>query len=148
MKVVLLEDIISVGKKWDIVEVKDGYARNFLIPKKMALPVNQKKKKEYENLQKIINYQKEKDKRRFLNIYELLNEKVFVMKTQTTEIGTLYSAIDVLHIAKFLSETTGKTISPDFLELEYPIKEVGSYKVFLNYNAESKGYFWVYVVSV
>lgn len=147
MKVLLLEDIRGLGKKWDVVNVKKGYARNFLVPKKMAKVVNDSNKREYEHLQKVIKQQREKDQKKFQLIYELLNEKIFTMQVQSTEIGTLYNAIDTVSIAKSLIRSIGKSISSEFLSIESNIKELGSYKVLLNYNAEKKGYFWLYVVS-
>ncbi len=148
MKVLLLQEISSLGKKWEIVNVKDGYARNFLIPKKMAKAMDVSSKKEYEHLQKIIKQQKIKEQKKFQLIYELLNDKIFIMQAQSTQIGTLYNAIDTNKIAEFLSNNIGKNIPSEFLSVESNIKELGSYKVLLNYNAEKKGYFWLYVVSV
>ncbi len=147
MKILLLEDIKNLGKKWDIINVKDGYARNFLIPKKLAKKIDEKNKKEYVNLLTIIKYQKVKDEKKFNSIFTQLNEKIFVISAQTTEIGTLYSAIDAHTIAKFLSNTINKNVPAEFLQPEVNIRETGSFKIFLTYNIEKKGYFWLYVVS-
>lgn len=147
MKVVLLEDFVNLGKKWDIVNVKDGFARNFLIPKKLARKIDEKNKREYSHLLKTIENQKEKNLKKFNFILTQLNEKILVMSVQTTEKGTLYSTIDAHVIAKFLSESVDKSISPEFLQPEVNIKETGSFKIFLTYNNEKKGYFWLYIVS-
>ncbi|MFN7181695.1 MAG: 50S ribosomal protein L9 [Planctomycetota bacterium] len=147
MKVILLHDIEKVGKKWDIVNVKNGFARNFLIPKKMAIKIDEKKKKEYAHLQKIIEYQKKKEIKKFEIMFELLNEKIFVMTARTTEIGTLYQAIDREQIAEFLTRQLNRNISCEFLKPEVTIKETGCFKIFIVYKHEQRSYFWLYVVS-
>jgi large subunit ribosomal protein L9 len=147
MKVLLLRDAPNIGKKWDVVNVKSGFARNFLIPKKIAIVFNEKNKKEVEHIQKLIKYQKEKDQKRFQTLFDLLNGKVFAIKVQTTEIGTLYDTIREKDLAKYLTQVVNKSVSEEFLELEEKINQTGSYKVYLISNGGRKGYFWLYVVS-
>jgi large subunit ribosomal protein L9 len=147
MKVILKEEIVGLGKKGMLVEVKDGYARNYLIPRNLAFAVNEKNKREVEHYFRIMSYQKEKELRKFNKIFELLNEKIFTLSVKATEKGTLYEAVDNNIISKFLTEIEGKPIPSNFIKQEEPIKEVGSYKIWLVFNQEKKGYFWLYIFS-
>lgn len=128
MKVILLKDVKNMGKKGDVLEASDGYARNFLFPRKLAQEATQ------ENLH-IVNLKKENERRIKLEeteaaqkLAELMRNKELTMKTKVGENGRLFGAIT----NKDVTELINKTFDTDFDKkkvLMNTIKLVGSYDV-------------------
>lgn len=127
MKVILLENIDKIGKKNDIKEVSEGFARNFLLPKNLAIVADKinldrielMKKKEVELL--------EKKKEEFRNKAKSLKGKEVKIEVAVGEEGQLFESINKQKIAEKLE------INKDFVELNEPIKEVGRFPVKLNF---------------
>lgn len=129
MKVVLLQDVKGLGKKDSIVEVNDGYARNYLIPRKLAAPLT-------EGLEKHIREKKEaeqKKKERELLVAKDLANKLeksqVIIKAKAGENGKLFGSITNKEIAEEIKKQLGIDIDKKKIELEDPIKQVGSYEV-------------------
>jgi large subunit ribosomal protein L9 len=131
MKVILLQDIDNIGKKYDIKTVKDGYARNFLVPKKLVraatksaiLSIKELKKKEVKkNEEQLIQVQK--------SASELDGQEIeFFVKTG--EDDQLFEAITSLKISTKLKEM-GFEIKKDQIILDKPIKELGEFSIKIN----------------
>jgi large subunit ribosomal protein L9 len=135
LKIILLNNIKGLGQIGDIKEVRDGYGRNFLMPKNLAVLATK------ENLTRTDEL---KQKRTELEIKELndakfiaenLNGYVLTIKALTEEGGTFYAGIDSRKISEELKKS-GINIMPDFLPLSEPIKEVGEYELTFEYNPE------------
>lgn len=128
MKVILLEDVKNVGKKGDIINAKDGYARNFLFPKNLAIeatPVNLK------NLEAAQKQREKKEKEAYTEAKKLEEELMkltVVIKTKTGENGKLFGAVTTKEIAENIEKEYGYTIDKKKYEME-PIKSVGEYFV-------------------
>ena len=128
MKVILLEDVKNVGKKGDIINAKDGYARNFLFPKNLAIeatPVNLK------NLEAAQKQREKKEKEAYTEAKKLEEELMkltVVIKTKTGENGKLFGAVTTKEIAENIEKEYGYTIDKKKYEME-PIKLVGEYFV-------------------
>jgi len=129
MKVILLEDVKSVGKKGQIINAKDGYARNFLFPKGLAIEATDVNLKNLENAKK----QKEEKEKQALKEAEILSEeiaqKTIVIKTKTGENGKLFGSITTKEIAELLDKEYGIPIDKKKFDLDEPIKSVGEYFV-------------------
>ncbi len=131
MKVILLEHIEKLGKKYEVVEVADGYARNFLLPEgkaQMATEAN------LEVLEKRKAKEKEKIKKKKEEVEELienLKEKEFVFEMKVGEKDQLFQSVDKKDISKKLKEE-GFSVSPKQIDLEEPIKELTEKEVELN----------------
>ena len=127
MKVILLQDIKSLGKRGELVEASDGYARNYLLPKKMAKEANAQAMNEYKNAENSKNYkiatakaQAEADKKK-------LEGKVFRMKANGNN-GKLFGSITSKQIAEEIKKQYGIAVDKRKVVLERDIKEFGTYK--------------------
>ncbi|MBP9921102.1 50S ribosomal protein L9 [Proteiniclasticum ruminis] len=128
MKIILLKDVKNMGKKGDVLEASDGYARNYLFPRKLAQEATQ------ENLH-IVNLKKENERRIKLEeteaaqkLADLLRNKDLIIKTKVGENGRLFGAITNKDVAELIN----KTFNTDFDKkkvLVGTIKLVGSYDV-------------------
>lgn len=136
-EVLLLHPIEGLGAEGDRVSVKSGYARNFLFPKKMAIPLNQGNKKQIEALQKAkeerILIEKEKAKSLAERISDI-NLKVFV---KTGDNGRMFGSVTALEILNLLSEKNIK-LDKKQLKIAQPIKEIGIYNIEVKLNPEIK----------
>lgn len=130
MRVILLQDIEKVGKKFEVVEVADGYARNFLIPKKLAEPVTK------ESLARVKIFKEEEAKKaeeELAKIQELataLDDQEIEIKEKVKEDGQLFGSINEANIIQALAEQ-GLNIKKKWIKLERPIKEIGEYDILL-----------------
>jgi large subunit ribosomal protein L9 len=129
MKVILLEDVKNVGKKGTIINAKDGYARNFLFPKNLAIEATDVNLKNLENAKK----QKEAKEKEILEEAKRLEEKLMqitiVIKTKTGENGKLFGSITTKELAEILEKDHGFEFDKKKLELDDTIKSVGEYFV-------------------
>ncbi len=129
MKVILLQDDKTLGKKGDVVNAKEGYARNFLFPKKVAIEATPANMKVLEN-QKRVQEQKEQEiLAEAKKLEEELLKITLVIKTKTGENGKLFGSITTKEIAELLKETHNIDIDKRKLELEDSIKNLGNYTV-------------------
>lgn len=129
MKVILLEDVKNVGKKGALINAKDGYANNFLFPKKLAIEATPSNLKNLENVKK---RQEEKEIEIFeeaKKIEEELMKITIVIKTKAGENGKLFGSITTKEIADQLEEKNGMSIDKRKFELDEAIKSVGEYSV-------------------
>lgn len=129
MKVILLQDVKSVGKKGSIINAKDGYAHNFLFPKKLAIEATPSNLKNLENARK-----KQEDKEReILDEAKALEQELMkvtiVIKTKAGETGKLFGSITTKEIAEHLEKDNGINIDKRKFELDEAIKSVGEYSV-------------------
>jgi large subunit ribosomal protein L9 len=146
MKVLLWEDIDKLGKRGDVVEIADGYARNHLFPKKLATPATTQMLRELER-------QKERLKKREakrLSDLKLLAEKIestsITIEVNTNEEGKLYGSITSSDICEAL-RAEGIVLEEAWVELEEPIKLVGFYNVRVNLGKDLQPKARVWIVS-
>jgi large subunit ribosomal protein L9 len=129
MKVILLEDVKNVGKKGALINAKDGYANNFLFPKKLAIEATPANLKKLENAKR---KQEEKEAEIFeeaKKLEEELMKVAIVIKTKAGENGKLFGSITTKEIAEHLEEKSGISIDKRKFELDDTIKSVGEYSV-------------------
>lgn len=128
MKVILKEDVRNIGKMGDIVNVADGHARNYLVPKGLALEANMKNIKSLEHEKRIIQEKAKKLK----NVAQYLAEKIstisLTMKAKAGDEGKLFGSITTMDIAEAL-KNEGIEVDKKKISLEEPIKRLGSYSV-------------------
>ena len=131
MKVILTTNVKKLGKVGELVNVKDGYARNFLLPKKMALRENKKNLEYYENIKEEIkineNNKLEQAKQTIENIKKLNIE----FRKEADEKGQLYGAISKKEILNFLKDNEVKIHSDDIV-LSEQIRSIGEHEIIVN----------------
>jgi large subunit ribosomal protein L9 len=129
MKVILLEDVKNIGKKGEIINAKDGYARNYLFPKKLAIEATEANLRSLEAAKR----RKEEKENELLQeakaLEEELQKKTIVIKAKTGEQGKLFGSITTKEIADILENDHKISIDKKKFDLEEPIKTVGEYKV-------------------
>lgn len=134
MKVVLLQDIKKLGKKYDTTNVPDGYALNFLIPQQKAIPANDPKAKQ------VLTQVKTKEVAKadqVAKIKEILSSKKILIQAPTNEDGQLYGSIDEKQIAKLLKEQLGVNLETKKINLKDPIKHIGTFRAMVDVGYES-----------
>ena len=129
MKVVLLQDVKAQGKKNDIVEVSEGYARNFLFPKKLAIPADAKAINDIKNKKSSEAHKIELERAKATEIAEKLNEATVKIVAEAGKDGRFYGAVTSKDIAEALKSQLGIEVDKRKVALDSPIKAFGSYKI-------------------
>ena len=132
MKVILLENLIKIGSIGDIIDVKRGFARNYLISSKKALYASKENIKEVEKIKNELNKKDRKKKNDAKTIYEKINKKEYLVKKLSTENNELYGSVKPTEISKLILELDKLEIKPSMIQLEKEIKSLGSFKVKVN----------------
>lgn len=128
MKVILREDVDALGRMGDLVDVSDGYARNFLIPKKKAVEATTKNVKVLEHEKRLIADKARKLKKEFEDLAQKIDATAITIPVQVGEEGKLFGSVTNKDIAEALSKE-GIEIDKRKIQLETPLKEVGSFSV-------------------
>lgn len=139
MKVILLQDVENLGKKYDIKEVKPGFARNFLIPKKMAKLATKQNLKWLESQKEAIEKEAEEDLKKSQELASRMDGIEININVKVGEEGQLFESINNVKIADKLKEM-GFDIKKSQVKLQEPIKETGEFpvKVSLDHNLETE----------
>ncbi len=127
MKVILLQDIKSLGKKGELVEASDGYARNYLLPKKLAKQANAQAMNEYKNAEDSKNYKIATQKAQAEHDKKVLEGKVFAMTAKAGQGGKLFGSITAKQISEEIKKQYNISIDKRKVVLERDIKEYGTY---------------------
>jgi large subunit ribosomal protein L9 len=144
MKVLLRQDHEKLGTAGEIINVKAGFARNFLIPKGFALVATKQNIKRYENEKKQMSWRKEKEKRVAEELAKTLENLSCTITVQVGDEDKLFGSVTSQNIAEAL-EAQGHTIDKRKILLEEPIKSLGIYSVpiKLHSDVEAKVKVWV-----
>ena len=132
MKVILLENLIKIGSIGDIIDVKRGFARNYLISSKKALYASKENIKEVEKIKNELNKKDQEKKNDAKTIYEKINKKEYLVKKLSTENNELYGSVKPTEISKLILELDKLKIKPSMIQLEKEIKSLGNFKVKIN----------------
>ncbi|KEG20001.1 50S ribosomal protein L9 [Bartonella bacilliformis] len=135
MDIILLERINRLGQIGDIVSVKDGYARNFLLPKGKALRANEANKKFFETQRIQLEARNLECKNEAQKIAEKLDGKSFIVVRSAGETGQLYGSVSTRDITDIIT-MDGFAIERNQIELNHPIKTIGLHPVTLNLHPE------------
>ena len=147
MKVILLENVRKVGSIGDVIDVKRGFARNFLISKKKALFASKENIKEVENIKNELSKKDQEKKKYAKSIYEKIQNKKFTVKKLATENKELYGSVKPTEIGKILNEAEKIEINPSLIQPIKEIKSIGTFKVVLNLHPEVRSEIIIKVIS-
>ncbi len=129
MKVLLTETVDNLGSAGEVKKVTDGYARNFLIPKGLAVPVTEGVLKQAELQRQAEAKRQEREKGKAESLARTLSQVTLTFQVKAGEKDKLYGSITNADIAEALERETGQAIDKRKVELEEPIRELGSYYV-------------------
>ena len=147
MKIILLENVRKVGSIGDVIDVKRGFARNYLISKKKALFASKENIKEVDKIKQELSTKDQEKKKEAKIIKEKLQNKEFEVKKLSTENKELYGSVKPTEIAKILVEKEKIDINPSIIQPIKEIKSLGTFKVILNLHSKIQSVIFIKVVS-
>ena len=128
MEVILREDIANLGQIGDVVRVRDGYARNYLLPRGLVLLANKKNIKTFEHQKKVVADQKQRILRQAHSVGDRLIGVVLTIPMRTGEEGKLFGSVTNIHIEKAL-KAQGLDVDRRKIHLQEPIRTLGDFEV-------------------
>ena len=147
MKVILLENLAKIGSIGEIIDVKRGFARNYLISNKKALYASKENIKEVEKIKNELNKKDQEKKKNAKQIYEILKNKVYEVKKLTTENKDLYGSIKPTEISKIINKSDKIDVKPSLIQPLNEIKSIGTFKVKINLHSEVQAEIKIKVIS-
>ena len=140
MKVILKEDVQNLGQQGDVVEVKAGYARNYLMPQKLAILFTKQQKKSIEESQRAEERKLERNKGKLESVLKQVEALSLTIKMQSGEDNKLFGSVTKLDIVKLLEEN-GIAIDKKYVDFSAPIKTLGEHKFNIVFTKEISGSF-------
>ena len=147
MKVILLENVRKVGSIGEIIDVKRGYARNFLIAQKKALFASKENIKEVEKIKNELSKKDQDKKNKAREIDENIKNKEFSIYKLSTENRELYGSVKPTEISKIIKETENIEINPSLIQPTKEIKSLGTFDVILNLHSEIQSHIKISVIA-
>ncbi len=132
MKVILLENVRKVGSIGEIIDVKRGFARNYLISKKKALFASKDNIKEVEKIKQDLSKKDQDRKKEAKLIHEKIKNKQYEIQKLSTENKELYGSVKPTEISKVLEEIDQVQINPSLIQPSKEIKSIGNFDVLIN----------------
>ena len=136
MKIILLENVRKVGSIGEIIDVKRGFARNFLISKKKALFASKENIKEVEKIKQDLSKKDQDRKKEAKQIHEKIKDKIYDIKKLSTENKELYGSVKPSEISKVIDEFDKVKINPSLIQPSKEIKSLGEFDVLINLHPE------------
>ena len=136
MKVILLENLKKIGSIGEVIEVKRGYARNFLIANNKALYASKENIHEVEKIKTELSKKDNEKKKDALQIFEKINNKEYLVKKLSTENNELYGSVKPTEIAKLIRQENKLDIKPSMIQPVKEIKSLGKFKIKISLHSE------------
>ena len=136
MKVILLENVRKIGSIGEIIDVKRGFARNFLISKKKALFASKENIKEVEKIRQELSKKDQDKKKEAKEINDKIKDKQYEIKKLSTENKELYGSVKPTEISKVIEEIDNVKINPSLIQPSKEIKSIGNFDVIINLHPE------------
>ena len=147
MKVILLENIKRIGSIGEVIDVKRGFARNFLIANKKALYASKENIKEVEKIKIELSKKDNEKKQEAKKVSEKINKKIYIVKKLSTETNELYGSVKPTEISKLIEETDKIEIKPSMIQPIQEIKALGKFKVKISLHSEVDAEITIDVIS-
>ena len=138
MEIILLENILNLGKIGDKVKVRDGYGRNFLLKYRKALRHNKENELFVEKRKDELNKKNTEIKEKFISIAKLVNNKTFSFTKESKENGDLYGSIKPKEISNMIKEKVNAEVNPSQIILKNELNKIGIFKAEISFHAEVK----------
>jgi len=139
MKVIFLQDVPRVGNRYDIKEVPDGYAMNFLIPRKLAQRATPEAVAKLKQKKQNIEVGKKVQEDLLIKNLEEIKERVLHIRVKADDKGHLFAGLKAKDIVEAMQKEHGADISEDSIKLKKPIKEIGEYEILLEITTAAGG---------
>jgi large subunit ribosomal protein L9 len=136
MKVILLENVKRIGSIGEVIEVKRGFARNFLIANKKALYASKENIQEVEKIKSDLSKKDNEKKLEAKKISEIVNKKSYIVKKLSTENNELYGSVKPTEISKLIKEVNKVDIMPSMIQPIQEIKSLGKFQVKISLHSE------------
>ncbi len=136
MKVILLENVKRIGSIGEVIDVKRGFARNYLIANKKALYASKENVKEVEKIKSELSKKDNEKKKEASQIAEQINGKVYSVKKLSTENNELYGSVKPTEISKLIQEENKINVKPSMIQPIEEIKAIGKFKVKISLHSE------------
>jgi len=147
MKVILLENLRKIGSIGEIIDVKRGFARNFLISNKKALYASKENITTVDKIKTDLSKKDDEKKKDAKKISEQINNKIYIVKKLSTEANELYGSVKPTEISKLIKETDKIEIKPSMIQPVQEIKTLGKFKVKISLHSEVDAEITVNVTS-
>ena len=147
MKVILLENLKKMGSIGEIIDVKRGFARNFLIANKKALYASKENISQVEKIKNELSKKDNEKKQDAKKIAEIVNKKEYKIKKLSTENKELYGSVKPTEISKLIYETDKIEIKPSMIQPIMDIKTIGKFKVKITLHSEVDAEITIEVIS-
>ena len=147
MKVILLENLAKIGSIGEIIDVKRGFARNYLISNKKALYASKQNIKEVERIKSELNKKDQEKKKQAKQIFDNLNNKIFEIKKLVTENNDLYGSIKPTEISKLINNLEKVDVKPSLIQPLKEIKSLGTFKVKINLHSDVQAEIKIKVIT-
>jgi large subunit ribosomal protein L9 len=129
MRVILTQDVDSLGRKGDVVDVADGYARNYLVPKSLAMKATRGALRDAEAIRKVRDEAERKAREVAEEVAQMLSGGHVVVAARAVDEGKLFGSIGARDVAEAITKYTGVAVPADQIRLSGPIKEIGLHQV-------------------
>ena len=136
MKVILLENVKRIGSIGEVIDVKRGFARNFLIANKKALYASKENISQVEKIKSELSKKDNEKKKNAKQTAEQINKKEYLIKKLSTENNELYGSVKPTEISKIILETNKVDIKPSMIQPVTEIKSLGKFKVKISLHSE------------
>tara|TARA_B100000123_G_scaffold256215_1_gene219190 strand:- start:268 stop:726 length:459 start_codon:yes stop_codon:yes gene_type:complete len=147
MKVILLENLKRIGSIGDVIDVKRGFARNFLIANKKALYASRDNIKQVEKIKSDLTKKDDEKKQNAKKISEKINKKEYTVNKLSTENKELYGSVKPTEISKIIYEISKTEIKPSMIQPVKEIKSIGRFKVKISLHSEVEAEIMIIVNS-
>ena len=147
MKVILLENVRKIGSIGEIIDVKRGFARNYLISKKKALFASKENIKEVEKIKQELSKKDQDRKKEAKQIHEKIKNKQYEIKKLSTENKELYGSVKPTEISKLIKELANIDINSSLIQPVKEIRSIGKFKIIINLHSEVQTNIFINVIS-
>jgi large subunit ribosomal protein L9 len=147
MKVILLENLRKIGSIGDVIDVKRGFARNYLIANKKALHASKENIQEVEKIKIQLGKKDQEKMKEPKKIFEKINKKQFTIKKLSTENNELYGSVKPTEISRIILENENLEIKPSMMQLSKEIKSLGDFKVKIDLHSQVQAVIDIKVIA-
>ncbi len=136
MKLVLNQDVRSLGKRGDVINVSKGYARNYLLPQNLAIYATEQNLVEAEKIKEDRRKKEEEAINIATDLRQTLEDVHIVIAQSSTDEGTLYASITKAQISESIEKFSGTKVQEEIINIPNPVKEIGLHKILLEISDE------------